>query len=162
VWDKVLQKISLEGVERLLILGMGGGSSIELLRTKYHYPGKIVAVELDPVIVDIAAREFGIKKNKDLNILCMDAFVYVKKRSRAFDLVLVDLFIDHRVPDEILKPDFWTALAKKINTGGQVLFNAFEDVDQLKIISEALQAEGMSTRLYAKVNGANTVLYARK
>ncbi|MBP7168344.1 MAG: spermine synthase, partial [Bacteroidia bacterium] len=68
VWDKVLQRIRIKDVSRTLILGMGAGSSIQLLREKYNYDRKIVAVELDPVIVEIARDEFGIRPDNNLRI----------------------------------------------------------------------------------------------
>lgn len=66
VWDKALQEIPMSNTENILILGMGGGSSIELLRKKYGYHGKITAVELDPVIVQIADEEFDIRSGREI------------------------------------------------------------------------------------------------
>ena len=64
VWELTLDQIPFRGIERILILGMGGGSSIELLRDKFKFTGKIGAVEIDPVIIDIARFAFIITPNK--------------------------------------------------------------------------------------------------
>lgn len=162
VWDKALQKINIEHVEKVLILGMGGGSSVQLLIEKYHFKGKIVAIEIDPVIIEIADKEFNIKPGKDLRIVCADAADYIKKRTTAFDLILIDLFIDDRVPGKFLSREFWKACAGKIAKGGQMLFNAFEDVEKLKAVREELEMAGLKTRLFTKVNDSNMMVYGKR
>lgn len=160
VWEKTLDKISLKQVERILILGMGGGSSIELLRGKFRYQGKIVAIELDPVIIEIAKSEFNIQATKDLKIECIDAAEYVKKRTRKFDLILVDVFIDDKIPGKLLSREFWKSLSGKTTTGGRILFNAFTDIEKLKNVTEELELAGHTVELMHKINGANLIVNA--
>ncbi len=162
VWDKALQEIPMSNTENILILGMGGGSSIELLRKKYGYHGKITAVELDPVIVQIADEEFDIRSGRDLKIHCMDAVDYVKKRIRKADLILIDIFIDAHVPPAILTYDFWKNTASKTADGGFILFNAFTDDETLQEISNWLRSWRFQVKIKTKVNGANTILYAQR
>lgn len=162
VWDKALQEISLRKTENVLILGMGGGSSIELLREKYGYTGKITAVELDPVIVQIADEEFDIRNGRDLKIHCMDAVEYVKKRVKKSDLILIDIFIDKHVPPAILTYDFWKNTASKTALHGHILFNAFTDDDTLQEIYGWLEQWHFKVTIRTKVNGANTILYAQR
>lgn len=162
VWDKALQEISLVKTESILVLGMGGGSSIELLREKYGYTGKITAVELDPVIVEIAEEEFGIRNGRDLKIHCMDAVDYVEKRVKKSDLILIDIFIDAHVPPAILSYDFWKNTASKTNINGTIIFNAFTDDDTLTDISNWLQSWHFQVKIKKKINGANTMLYAKR
>ena len=63
-----LKKINLSRINSVLILGLGGGSVIETLRQDFNYPGQIEAVEIDPVIIDIAKTEFGIEQNETLDV----------------------------------------------------------------------------------------------
>ena len=142
VWELTLDQIPFRGIERILILGMGGGSSIELLRDKFKFTGKIVAVEIDPVIIDIARFEFNITPNKNLKIECIDAAEYVTKKTRKFDVILVDVFIDDKIPGKLLSREFWKQLSQKTNKGGRILFNAFTDVDKIKNVTEELQMSG--------------------
>lgn len=160
VWDKVLESVSLEAVERILVLGMGGGSVIQLLRDKYSFEGRIVAVELDPIIVELASSEFGVKNEKGLRIVCMDAAEFVKKRSAGFDLILVDLFIDDKVPDAILKKDFWDALGRHCKINGQIFFNAFQDESRLGEVAESLQSQGFRLPPGRRINRSNYMLEA--
>ncbi len=160
VWELTLDQIPFRGIERILILGMGGGSSIELLRDKFKFTGKIVAVEIDPVIIDIARYEFNIIPNKDLKIECIDAAEYVTKKTRKFDLILVDVFIDDKIPGKLLSREFWKHLSQKTNLGGRILFNAFTDVDKIKNVTEELQLSGHEVNYMKKINGANLIIHA--
>lgn len=160
VWELTLDQISFRGVERVLILGMGGGSSIELLRKKFKYKGKIVAIEIDPVIIDIANTEFNIRPNTLLKIECMDAVDYVNKKTRKFDLILVDVFIDDKIPGKLLSREFWKKLSNKTNRGGTILFNAFTDIERIKNVIEELVISGHTVRSMKKINGANLIINA--
>lgn len=160
VWELTLDQISLRGVERVLILGMGGGSSIELLREKFKYKGKIVAVEIDPVIIDIAKTEFNIRPNAMLKIECMDAAEYVNKKTRKFDLILVDVFIDDKIPGKLLSREFWKKVSGKTGQGGRILFNAFTDVEKIKSVIEELEISGHHVHSMKKINGANLIINA--
>ncbi|CAN5480906.1 hypothetical protein BH11BAC2_BH11BAC2_26040 [soil metagenome] len=160
VWDKGLHKIGIENVERVLVLGMGGGSVIELLREKYNFNGKIVAIEIDPVIIEIAAHEFGITNDKSLRIECIDAAEYVTKRTSRFDLILVDLFIDDKIPGKLLSVEFWQLLAGKAAIHCKILFNAFEDTGKLEGVKSALLNAGFTIKIFKNVNGANLMIFA--
>lgn len=162
VWDKAIQEVPFAAAARLLILGMGGGSTIELLRKKYGYTGNITAIELDPVIVRIAAEEFSIRPDKNLRIFCMDATAYVHKRKKPFNLILIDLFIDRHVPEPVLQYDFWKGTAQTTAPGGWILFNAFADDERLTEIRAWLMEHGFRHTFLKKINGANTLLYAQK
>jgi len=119
-----LEQIALDSVRSVLILGMGGGSVIESLRTKFKYAHPIVAVEIDPVVIRIAEEEFGITGYKDLEVVCMDAAEYLEETAERFDLIIIDLFIGENVPDRFYKKPFWQDIEKRTNNGGKVLFNA--------------------------------------
>jgi spermidine synthase len=162
VWDKALQEISIKDTEHILILGMGGGSSIVLLREKYGYKGKITAIELDPVIVQIADEEFDIRNSRDLKIHNMDAVAYVKKRVKKSDLILIDIFIDALVPPAILTYDFWKNTASRTAVNGHILFNAFTNDETLQEICGWLEQWNFQVKIKTKVNGANTILYAQR
>ncbi len=162
VWELTLDQISLRGVERILILGMGGGSSIELLREKFNFKGKIVAIEVDPVIIEVAKSEFNIRPNTNLKIVCIDAADYVKKKTWKFDLILVDVFIDDKIPGKLLSREFWKSLSQKTNRGGRILFNAFTDVNKIKNVTEELELNGHEVHFMKKINGANLIINAAR
>lgn len=158
-----LEKINLSKVNSILVLGMGGGSVIETLREDFNYNNQIDAVEIDPVIIDIADKEFGISESASLNIHCMDAFTYAETNSKKFDLIIVDLYIDLTVPDKFLDINFWDHVIKSKSSKGTILFNASVKDSKGKIIktlTDYIKTKIFSVTIYENVNNTNTLIIA--
>ncbi|MBU2926910.1 spermidine synthase [Winogradskyella psychrotolerans] len=156
-----LEKIELSKINSILVLGMGGGSVIQTLRTDFNYNNTIEAVELDPVIIDIAKSEFGIEENQHLKIHCADAFNFVEDNIKVFDLIIIDLYIDLSVPDKFLSTAFWDHVLTSKSSKGTLLFNASVkefDLDKVKTLVSYLRTKVYKVDVYEKVNNTNTVI----
>lgn len=94
IWDLMLLPayFSQPGtIRRVLVLGVGGGAVIQLLR-RYVRPEQVIGVELDPVHLSVARRFFGVR-GADVRLLRADAVEWVSEyRGEPFDLVIDDLF----------------------------------------------------------------------
>src|SRR5688572_24948220 len=75
-------KLDTRKIKSTLILGLGGGSIIHILRKNYGLEGEIVAVEIDPVIIEIAKTEFNIDSFNPIHIELADAAQFVDSTSR--------------------------------------------------------------------------------
>jgi len=128
-----LDYIPLENINSVLLLGMGGGCIIGSLKNRYNCHAPITAIELDPMLIDIAAKEFGVVESEDLNILETDAYRYVTETKDSFDLVIIDIFIDLLMPEEFYKPTFWDAMTQVVNLNGFVLFNTGIDLTEEQV-----------------------------
>jgi spermidine synthase len=161
VWNKTLNKVPLEKVKSVLVFGLGGGSVLDILRNDFAYKGKITAVEIDPVVVKLAAEEFGVVETSTLKIECMDAYNYVINKKSKFDLIIVDISIDYTIPENILSSEFWQSLVQRIKPEGTIAFNALNYGSKILHIKKLLVASGFEWKVYNKVNGTNTILIAR-
>ena len=161
-----ISKIDLTGTERILLLGLGGGSIIKSLRDKYDYHQKIDAVEIDAKIIELAKGEFGISASDQLIIENADAFEFVSQSEVHYDLIIVDLFIDTLVPTVFYTDEFYENLKRLINVSGAILFNVginlTEDHPATDMIKRFKQDETYSCRVYQKVQRTNTLLIAQK
>jgi spermidine synthase len=110
-----------------LLLGLGGGSVIKSLRRVFHYELGIVAVEIDPVIIQIANDEFGVIADERTEIVCADAFEYVTGNNKKFDLIIIDLFIDNRVPEKLFSIEFWERVKARVRSNGSIIFNSINE-----------------------------------
>lgn len=123
ILEKGIREIDLTNCGSILLLGLGGGSVIKSLRTKFRYTGVIHAVEIDRTIINIAKTEFNIENSEKLHIHNMDALEYVKQSTSFYDLVIVDLFIDDKVPLKFYSQDFFDYLLTISSNKGTILFN---------------------------------------
>lgn len=128
-----LDFIPLEDIKSVLILGMGGGCIINSLKNRYTCHAPITAIELDPVVIDIAEEEFGITESEDLKIITGDAYNYVMDTKERFDLTIIDVFIDLHVPEAFYKPAFWEAMTRLVTLNGFVLFNTGIDLTEAQV-----------------------------
>jgi spermidine synthase len=132
--------------ERVLLVGLGGGSMVHFL--KHYDPAvKVDVVEIDPAIIKIADKFFGVRGGGNVNIVNQDAFEYLKKTESRYDVIWMDAFLKPSpqtdttgVPLSLKTIQFYKDVQKKLTAGGLVVFNvhSHEKVqDDLKNISDA-------------------------
>ena len=131
-----LQQILEEGLRRILtnsspksilLLGMAAGSVIQSLREKFCVSAPITAVEIDPLMVEIAQTEFQIGRFPNVFIHINSAENYVGQSIQPFDLIIVDVFYHQTIPTTCLETSFFDSLLKRCNPGGTILFNTFRE-----------------------------------
>lgn len=159
-----LKQMSLDKVNTVLVLGMGAGSIIQSLRNKFCYTKSIVAVEFDPIIIQIAEEEFGIVANNQLEIHCEDAENFVENDKRTYDLIIVDVFVDKDVPEEFYGNKFWRNLNLRANPNAQILFNAGVESLDKKFQDSFLNKlpKTFKYNIHTDVLGGNTLILLEK
>jgi spermidine synthase len=121
--------VELQPASHALLLGLGGGSVVATLRQELHYEGHLTAIELDPVVIGLADTEFGVRTSASLDIVCADAFSWVRTApANYFGLVIVDLFVDLHLPAGLQTASFWQEVRRVLRVGGYVLFNTLSEV----------------------------------
>jgi len=93
VWDLLMMPAFLYppgAIRRVLLLGVGGGTVIRQLQA-FVRPREIVAVDLDPVHLDVARRFFGVR-GEDARLVHADAREWLDADDSRYDLVIDDLF----------------------------------------------------------------------
>ena len=109
----------------ILILGLGGGDVVKQLRNNFKSLATITAVEIDPVIVEIALKEFDIIPNSKLEIVNNDANVFLKYTKERYNLIIVDLFNDVTIPDFVFQTEFIQSVYHVLHLNGSIIFNTF-------------------------------------
>ncbi|MEH6765735.1 MAG: fused MFS/spermidine synthase [Aequorivita antarctica] len=160
-----LTKVDLKSVENILLLGMGGGSIIHSLRNTFEYTNNIVAVEIDPAIIKLAEDEFGIATSEKLQIIEADAFQFAKTSKEKFQLIIIDLFIDTKVPSIFYGREFCENISKMIQKKGFIIFNVGVNLEKESAVVKTMLSNfgnGFEFQLHQKVNGTNTLLIGKK
>lgn len=156
-----LTHTDLSRVRSILVLGLGGGSVLKTLRNEFGYTGRIISVDIDPVIIEIAKNEYQITEDEETEIICSDAFDYIKNVGNKFDLIIIDLFIDNKVPDKFLLIEFWHEVIDRLNTHGTIIFNTLcNPFTDTRPVEKKLTRRGLEWRLFRHVEKTNKVLIA--
>jgi spermidine synthase len=125
IFKKTFQDINIEAINisNCLLLGLGGGSVINLLQKKHKLTFPLTAVEIDPEVIRLGKKYFDLDNYKKLTILNEDAFTFIKNNRFSYDLIIVDLYINNIVPEIFHSQQFITALKKASHGNTILLFN---------------------------------------
>lgn len=133
LWLRAFHAFRLETfreITSILVLGIGGGTVIELLAVRYPQ-AKITAVDIDQTIIDIAKRYFHMDQISKLQILRNDANTFVKGRKH-YDLIVIDLFIGRKIPAFVGQKTFFQRLKRILAPGGRLVLNYLREREYQK------------------------------
>lgn len=113
-----------ELVKNILLLGVGGGSAVEVINDLFPY-AQITGVDNDSCMVEIGKKYFNLKKAKNLNIVLSDAYDFVRssKIREIYDIILVDLYIGCDYPPFIGSKKYLAMIKKSLTLKGVYIFN---------------------------------------
>lgn len=158
-----LKQVDVSKADHILVLGLGGGSVLKTLRTDFNYAGRITAVDIDPVIIEIAKNEFGVFNNENTSIVCTDALDYLKGTDEKFYIILIDLFIDNAIPYRFLSEDFWQEAVNSLKNNGTIIFNMLRNPPpDIYLIEGILRKNNMVWNIFKQVMSKNDVLIAKR
>jgi len=160
IWKAGLRSVDLSNIHKVLLLGLGGGSVVDILRKDYHYEGHITAIELDPVMIRIARDEFGISKGDKQQIKNDNAFHFIHKTRQRYDLIITDVFIESKVAGQVFEPAYWGDIKRILNPGGSLLLNVSTSGKQLSKCRKLMKqhSDFFRFKLIEKAGGSNTLL----
>lgn len=110
-----------------VLLGLGAGSLAACLHRHYRSL-TLRAVELRPLVIDVARRYFELPQSERMEVIAADADRYVRRRSMApTDLLLCDLYDAEDMDPRCLTEGFIKACAGKLSERGWLAINCWED-----------------------------------
>ncbi len=121
----------------VLVLGLGLGSIIDLLENHIGVDYNYVAVEIDPVIIDLATRYSLPAFDSPLEVMEVDAMTFLQLDTRRYDLICVDVFQDATVPEHLNTDDFLQLLGESLNPGGALVYNRLASTTADKVSARA-------------------------
>ncbi len=118
--------------QRILMVGLGGGSLAKFCYK--HLPqAHITVVEINPHV--IALRQSFCIPDDDarFQVVQMDAAHFMAQTEQTFDVVFVDGFDQHGMPEQLCSTQFYSDCRRVLHAGGMVVvnlhrFHAYRDV----------------------------------
>ncbi|HTN47652.1 MAG TPA: hypothetical protein VL098_14980 [Flavipsychrobacter sp.] len=115
-------KDRLPAAERILVLGTGLGSAVNVLDSMGFQP-EITLVELDGVVLDWAKEVLPLRLRPRLKFVHANADVFVKKSTDRFDLIVIDIFNSRDVPGFVMQQDFLLRCKNLLEKNGCLVLN---------------------------------------
>ena len=166
---KGLKNIGFEKIKtmkNILVLGVAGGSVIKTLVDEIQFKGKITGVEIDPKVITIANTYFKLNEIPNLEIIIDDAFEFVLKTKNTYDLVIIDIFQDTKMPEFLFESYFINATCSLLKNEGLILFNTMilnekQNLRNEKFISE-FYVDQSKIRSIPKIERHNELIIIEK
>jgi len=109
-------------LERLLMIGLGGGAFASFVQARF--PEVYVdAVEIDPVVAQIAKNYFRLKETEKLRVHVADAVDFVKQRAAPYDYIFLDAYDADDLPLPLTTHRFFQDIHANLAPGGVVVVN---------------------------------------
>ncbi|KAF0209379.1 MAG: fused MFS/spermidine synthase [Actinomycetota bacterium] len=113
--------------KRVLVLGLGGGAITK--RMWRDYPDmRIDSVEIDPVVVDVAKRYFGLPEDERLTTTVADARRYIQSTPETYDIIIVDAYYADSLPFHLTTSEFFSELKGRLAPDGVIAYNVISAV----------------------------------
>lgn len=109
-------------LDKAAIIGLGGG------RTAWYLHKSVpdlafTAVELDPEVARMAERYFGVRPEKNFDLVISDGRVWLARSEEKFDVILIDAYRGPFVPFHLLTSEFYKLVAEHLTLGGIAVQN---------------------------------------
>ncbi|MDQ3101124.1 MAG: fused MFS/spermidine synthase [Bacteroidota bacterium] len=144
VWRRTFKTIELadRNFNSVLLLGLGGGSVIHIIRDELKMEIPITVIEIDPIMFRLAKDEFGLNTYKHITVIQGDAIVQLHSLKKRYDLIVIDLFNDLDMARGVETNGFAHALRDRCTDGGLICFNT---------VSHSVQSAARCERVHTEL-----------
>ena len=182
IWKKAAGRLKIYDLrfKNILILGLGGGTAAQIFSQRFP-KAQIIGVDIDPVVIRMGKKYFGLDKIANLKIVNQDAVEYVassqipdtscqssaisKKRKTGnwkleaggfnnFDSIIVVLYQGEKIPPKTEFSAFLKHLKLILSKDGILIFNRIFWDEHKKEAENFVKKAG---KVFAKVELIRTV-----
>jgi spermidine synthase len=144
--------------DNLLEVGFGGGRTAWYLHK--HMPAvDITCVELDPAVVELAKKHFGVRPEDKFKINVSDGRNYMIKSPEAWNVIMIDAYRGPFVPFHLLTEEFYRIAKSKLKPGGVVVQNVEPSTMMFDSAVATIQKVFANVEVYDAGGNVVTVAY---
>ena len=114
-----------DGRTDILIVGLAGGTVSNLITRRLSpllpdFP--ITGIELDPVVIEVADRFFGLDRSH-LETIAADGRTWLRASDRDFDLIILDAYRQPSIPDHLATVEYFEEVRAHLAPDGLAVLN---------------------------------------
>jgi len=110
------------GFQRVLFIGMGGGTAPSRFLHDYPYAA-VEVVEIDPAVVATARRFFALPDSSRLRVHVTDGRLWLRRSTKRYDLIILDAYLIDTIPFHLATREFYQEAAAHLKPGGVLASN---------------------------------------
>jgi len=113
---------------RTLVVGLGGGSIVK--RMWRDYPSMTIdAVEIDPIVVDVAEKYFEMPADPRVRVITEDGRRYLNSTQEMYDIIIMDAYYADSLPSHLTTVEFFEEVKSHLAPGGVLVYNVIGSVE---------------------------------
>ncbi|MBI1853518.1 MAG: fused MFS/spermidine synthase [Planctomycetes bacterium] len=142
--------------QRAMVIGVGGAGLCHILDEK----GLTVDLsEIDPEVARLAKEYFGLRST--LPVSTLDGAEALRRATGPYDLVFVDAYHANDIPVHLVLPEFFAAVAAKLDRRGIVALNCMTATGEAgervwRAVARSVSSAFRFVRVYAQPGGDTT------
>jgi spermidine synthase len=106
----------------VLVIGLGPGALPKRLHR--DYPDALIdAVEIDPRVIELAERYFGVVPDERLRVHARDGRLFVRESHERYDFVILDAYNGDTIPFHLTTLEFYRDVKARMTSDGVAVFN---------------------------------------
>ena len=122
-------------------------------------------MDIEKEVIELGRLFFQLDKIKNLQIFIEDAQEYIKNTTRKYDLIIIDIFEDKKMPDFLFNISFFKQLYNILSKKGIILFNTIvenkKEASRNKELTTSLE-ELYQISVFSKVEEGNEIILLKK
>lgn len=146
-----------KNLNSILEIGSGGGRVASYLH-RYLPNASITSVELDPAVIEMAEKYFGVKEDATLHMVNRDGRLFLAGTQQTYDIILLDAYRGPFVPFHLLTKEFYQTVKQHMAEGGVVVQNVDSTTILFDSAVKTLQSVFSQVEFYRA--GSNTITIA--
>ncbi|MEZ5047540.1 MAG: hypothetical protein R2831_11165 [Chitinophagaceae bacterium] len=138
----------------MLCLGAGLGSGLKILQEKYQVFPSATLVDIDQDVLAWSQEYMSLNTKQNVMWIQQDALEFLHTSETKYDLIMIDLFIDLKMPHFVKNEEFLDATLTQVQAKGVVIFNTvFEQkIVQNRFENTLNQKFYQVEKMYLKLN----------
>lgn len=139
-FDQTFEFLSFKNkkFERVLVLGGGMGSIVEILENKYNIHAHYDLIESDSKVAYLFDKYVRPDLKSAIQVYTQDGFEYMSQCVHKYDVICMDVFVDNQVPEKYDDPSFYFNVLNCLSPNGYFIYNRLEETDTHRMRNDVI------------------------